>query len=326
MPEPTHIPVLLEEVLAALRPAPGETYADCTAGQGGHAAAVARLLGPTGTVVLNDADPANLADAEARVRAVPDAPQVIALRGNFADLPRRLTDAALAADIVLADLGFASGQVTDPARGFSFQRDGPLDMRLDPAGPTTAADLLAAISERDLADLLRDFGEERHARRIAQKIVRERAVTPITTTAQLASIVRAAVTPSPAVTIDPATRTFQALRIAVNDEMGCLATLLEGVSRAAAQLLHPLATARPGWLRPGARFAVISFHSLEDRQVKQTFTSLVERGLATPAAGEGRRLPKPVVPGDDEQRLNPRSRSARLRAVRLSAGSPTSAG
>lgn len=332
----THIPVLPAETLAALAPRPGDVYADCTAGQGGHAALVGERIGPDGVVVLNDADPGNLADARRRVESLPRPPRVVAVHGNYADLPRRLVEFGLAADMVLADLGFASGQVQDPARGFSFQRDGPLDMRLDPAGPTTAADLVASLTERELAEILRDFGEEREARRIAQKIVREREHTPITTTSQFAALVRSVVAPRGAAkgqSIDPATRAFQALRIAVNDELGSLSSLLEAVARAAAQS-RPAGEApapssgsqavrgrptRPLWIAPAARVAVISFHSLEDRHVKHTFTDLTTRGLATPAAGEGRHA-RPITATEDEQRANARSRSAKLRAIRLGPG------
>ena len=316
-----HIPVMPAEVVDALAPRPGETYADATAGRGGHAALVAARLGPMGTVVLNDLDEGNLRAAEQAVRAVAEAPRVVALRGNFADLPRRMAEGGHSADMVLADLGFASGQVEDAARGFSFQRDGPLDMRLDPGGPITAAELLASMGEEEIAEMLRDLGEERHARRIAQKIVRERERSPITTTSRLAAVVRAAVPFSPSQSIDPATRSFQALRIAVNDELGSLSALLEGVARAAAQAASRRDGAQQSWLRPGARVGVISFHSLEDRPVKRMFGDLIERGLAAPALGGARRA-KPVTASDDEQRANPRSRSARLRAVRLASPTP----
>lgn len=316
-----HIPVMPAEVLEALAPRPGETYADATAGRGGHAALMAARLGPTGTVVLNDLDAGNLEAAEEAVRVVADPPRVVALRGNFADLPRRMAERGISADMVLADLGFASGQVEDAARGFSFQREGPLDMRLDPGGPITAADLLASMGAEEIEEMLRELGEERHAGRIAQKIVREREQSPITTTSRFAAIVRAAVPFSPSRSIDPATRSFQALRIAVNDELGSLSMLLEGVERAAAQSASRATGARPSWLRPGARVGVISFHSLEDRPVKRMFGDLVTRGLAAPAIGGGRQA-KPVTASDDEQRANPRSRSARLRAVRLAGPAP----
>lgn len=185
----------------------------------------------------------------------------------------------------------------------------------------TAAELLASMGEEEIAEMLRELGEERHSRRIAQKIVRERGLSPITTTSRLAAIVRSAVPFSPSQSIDPATRSFQALRIAVNDELGSLSVLLEGVERAAAQSAARGAAARASWLRPGARVAVLAFHSLEDRPVKRMFGDLIQRGLAAPAAG-GARQARPVTASDDEQRANPRSRSARLRAVRLTASTP----
>lgn len=320
-----HLPVLCDEVVSLLEPAPGETALDCTAGLGGHAAAIAIRLGSGGTIVLNDLDPANLSQARARVESLPDPARVVAFQGSFAEAPRRMAEQGLAADVVLADLGFASVQVDEAGRGFSFSRDGPLDMRYDPAAAVSAADLVNSASEQELADLLWEYGEERAARRIAQKIVAERRVEPITTTSRLASIVRAALGRPPRATqggrpdrIDPATRTFQALRIAVNDELGSLRSLLESVRRASSSL----ASGRAGggvWLRPGARIGVISFHSLEDRIVKRAFADLVSRGGAAPVSGG--RSARPVVASDVEIARNPRARSAKLRVVRL-AGAP----
>ncbi|MBL8745953.1 MAG: 16S rRNA (cytosine(1402)-N(4))-methyltransferase RsmH [Phycisphaerae bacterium] len=316
MVNPRHIPVLLEEVRQALDPRPGEAALDCTAGLGGHALELARRIGSAGTMVLNDFDPANLARAAEAVGALQDAPKVIALQGNFADAPRRLSEMGLAADIVLADLGFSSNQMEDAARGLSFMREGPLDMRLDPSGPTTAADLVNTLSEAELGEILRDFGEENAWRRIAQKLVAERAEAPISTTGRFASIVREAIGRRPGPPgggggIDPATRSFQALRIAVNDELGNLRALLESVSRTAGMLRA--ASTRPGsvWLKPGARIGIISFHSLEDRQVKQVFGDLEHRGLAEQVSR------RPIEADEAELRRNPRARSAKLRVVRL---------
>ncbi len=303
----SHTPVLLEECAALLAPQPGETYVDATAGAGGHAEAVASLLGPTGTVVLNDLDPNSLAAAEARVSALPDPPRVVALRGSFAELPRRLLSEGLAADCLLADLGFSSSQVDDPARGLSFRREGPLDMRLDPGAPTTAAELVNTLPEEELAEIVRDFGEERAWRAVARKIVAARAVAPITTTTELAQLVRAVVRVPRESRLDPATRTFQALRIAVNDELGALNALLEAVRRTAAG-----AGASEPWMRPGARVAIMTFHSLEDRPVKRAFKDLVSRNLA-----EALTRSTPTTAGDDETERNPRARSAKLRAIRL---------
>lgn len=313
-PATGHVPVLLREVLAVLAPAPGEVFVDCTAGLGGHAAAVAPHLAPGGTVILNDLDPANLARAQAAVADalahVPSPPRVVALRGNFADLPHRLADLRLQADMLLADLGFASCHVDDPARGFSFQHDGPLDMRLDPDAPLTAAHLVASLTEAELAQLIRDFGDEPAARRIARKLVAARESTPISTTGRLAEAVRSAVGGRRG-GIDPATRTFQALRIAVNDELGSLAALLHALRRSAPPSGAPARDRQ--WLRPGARVAFICFHSLEDRAVKHTFRELEQ------AAGAAALTPGPLTPSTDEIARNPRARSARLRAVRLAA-------
>lgn len=307
MTERGHIPVLLREVVATLAPRPGETFVDATAGLGGHAAAVAPSLAPGGRVILNDADPANLERAAANVRAAAPGVDVITLRGNFAELPHRLRSAGLRADALLADLGFASTQIDDAARGLSFSKDGPLDMRLDPAGPTTAADLVASLSESDLADIISRFGEDRHARRIAARIAEARVQAPITTTARLAEVVRAAAGPSGG--IDPATRTFQALRIAVNDELGCLDALLAGVQAEAASIARGV----PGtWLNPGCRVVVIAFHSLEDRAVKAACREIVRSGGTDLTRG-------PVEAGDGERESNPRARSAKMRAVALPA-------
>lgn len=327
--EPVHIPVLLAEVLGALAPGQGETVLDCTAGLGGHAAAMSERVGPSGTVVLCDLDSSNLARAEARLASLAStgrgARRVIALHANYAEAPRRLAELGLRADVALADLGFSSNQIEDRARGFSFMGDGPLDMRLDPTRGSTAADLVNSLSREELAEILWDLGEERASRRIAQEIVAARESEPITTTGRLAEIIRAAAGPPTRTKtgqrIDPATRTFQALRIAVNDELGSVRSLVESVSRAAATLALPRESRAGSWLGVGSRVAIISFHSLEDRIVKQGFAELCQRGLATPAAGGSRRRPDPVEASDEEVGMNPRSRSAKLRAIRLTGGS-----
>lgn len=303
-----HLPVLLPEVVGLLMPRPGEVYADCTAGLGGHAAAVAERIGPGGVVVLNDLDAGNLARAAERVReagARAGGVEVVTVHGSFCDLPGAMAGLGLSADMVLADLGFASNQVDDPSRGLSFKRDGPLDMRLDPSSGESAADLLRRIGEAELADLIFEFGEERLSRRIAQKLVRAREIAPITTTSRVAEIVRSAYPAAMArqSRIDPATRTFQALRIAVNDEIGRLERLLASVEGEGSG---------GSWLRERARVAVISFHSLEDRPVKRSFAGLAERGVVE------RLTRKAVVAGEEESVRNPRARSAKLRAVRLS--------
>jgi 16S rRNA (cytosine1402-N4)-methyltransferase len=320
-----HIPVLLEEVLAALDPRPGATVLDCTAGLGGHAAALSERVGPTGRVILCDLDAGNLARAETRLRDLPGgAREVIALHANFAEAPRKLAELGIAADGVLADLGFASTQVADPERGFSFMGDGPLDMRMDPTRGSTAAELVNSMSAQELTEIIRDFGEDRGAWRIAQEIAAERDRAPITTTGRLAAIIRSATGPATRTKtgqrIDPATRTFQALRIAVNDELGSVRSLVESVSRAAATLSLPADRRGASWLALDARVAIISFHSLEDRIVKQGFGELCQRSLATPAAGPSRRKPDPVEATEAEIGVNPRARSAKLRAIRLSGG------
>lgn len=314
MAAPRHIPVLVSEVIKHLAPQLGETALDCTAGLGGHALRLAERVGPTGTIILNDLDASNLARAAELVRSLPAPPQVIELHGNFADAPRRLTEQRLAADLVLADLGFSSNQMEDAARGFSFMREGPLDMRLNPDGPTTAADLVNTLGEVELGEILRDYGEEREWRRITQKLVAARKEAPISTTARFASIVRDAIGRRPGTPsgIDPATRSFQALRIAVNDELGNLRALLESVTRAASLLKGDSARSQATWVKPGARIGVISFHSLEDRLVKESFAELESRGLAEHVTR------RPIEASEAEVRSNPRSRSAKLRVARMS--------
>lgn len=308
-----HTPVLPAEVLDCLAPAQGETFLDCTAGRGGHAALVAERLGASGRIILNDQDAGNLAASAARIRTLAAAPAVTELHGNFADAPRRLTEQGLGADAVLADLGFASNQMDDAARGFSFMRDGPLDMRLDPGSTRpTAAQLVNSLPETELGEIIRDWGEDRAWKQIAAKLVAVRKTSPIDSTSALAAAVKSCFPPHVAHgPIHPATRTFQALRIAVNDELGSLRSLLESVSRSASRM-KPGATPGPAqWLKPGARIAVISFHSLEDRLVKQAFAELADRGLA-------RLLTKrPIECTDAERASNPRSRSAKLRAIQI---------
>lgn len=302
-----HIPVLLDEVVSLLAPEPGGVYVDCTAGLGGHASAIARHLGPSGSVVLNDLDAGNLERAAATVAAAMPGIRVLCHRGNFAALPRFVQQQGLRATCVLADLGFASPQVDDASRGLSFTHDGPLDMRLDPAGPVTAAMLIATLNEEQLTQVIRDYGEEKHARAVAQRIISARAQSPITTTGQLAAICGAALSGKNTGGIHPATRTFQAIRIAVNDEMGNLDGLLDELSRGAASA----ASAKPTWLAPGARAAMISFHSLEDRPVKQAFAAMTRAGLAREVSDGV------VTPSESEERANPRSRSAKLRVIRV---------
>ncbi|MFO0831802.1 MAG: 16S rRNA (cytosine(1402)-N(4))-methyltransferase RsmH [Phycisphaerales bacterium] len=310
MTPPTHIPVLLHEVVTLLDPTAGSHFVDCTAGLGGHASTIAQAMG-TGSVTLFDADPDNLSAATARVSAAAPKVSVTSHHANFAHAPRLL--AAQPADMVLADLGFSSNQMDTPSRGFSFRYDAPLDMRLDPTLPTTAADLVASLPERELTRLIEELGEDRAASRIAGAIVRARRTQPLTTTAQLADVVRSVI-PKGDSPIDPATRTFQALRIAVNDELGVLQALLDAVIRAA----DALEQGKPSWLRPGARVAIVSFHSLEDRAVKKTFGEIVRRSRATGNNRAQELSCRPTVPTENESAANPRARSAKLRVVRLS--------
>ncbi|MDX2147529.1 MAG: 16S rRNA (cytosine(1402)-N(4))-methyltransferase RsmH [Planctomycetota bacterium] len=313
-----HIPVLLDRVVNLLAPEAGQTVVDCTAGLGGHAAAIASRVGPTGRVVLNDLDSTNLARAGERVRAVlaqqggePD--RVLTIHGNFADLPRELEARNIRAHMVLADLGFASTQVDDADRGFSFQRDGPLDMRMNQTAGITAAELVASLPENELTRVFKELGEEPNARRIAARIVQARQEKPISTTLELAVLVREAVGSGRSGpgrgAIDPATKTFQALRMLVNDELGGIEAFLAGVAQGARD-----ATRGRGWLEPGSRVAVIAFHSLEDRPVKRAFAELAGEGIVEHLT------PGPASPDEREVAENARSRSARLRAIRLAGG------
>ncbi len=283
-----HTPVLLEEVLTWLSPRPGGTYVDATVGLGGHAEAILERILPGGRLIGLDRDPEAIAVARERLSRFQGAFQLV--HADFADLRKVLQDLGIGqVQGVLMDLGVSVLQLTSPHRGFSFSLPGPLDMRMDPSSPVTAADLVNRLSEQELADLLRHYGEEPFARRIARAIVRRR---PIYTTQELREAVAQAV-PRRAWPrrIDVATRTFQALRIAVNRE-------LEALEQALPQAVEVLS--------PGGRLVVISFHSLEDRIVKQFLRR-----------AEGLRVltPKPVRPSREEVRRNPRARSARLRAA-----------
>lgn len=304
---PRHIPVMPVEVFERLALMPGDTYLDCTAGLGGHALLAAQRVTTTGRVLLNDVDPGNLAIASAAVQQT--GTQVLSLRGNFADIARRMHERNLQANGVLADLGFSSNQMEDAARGFSFSRDGPLDMRLDPSLPISAADLVNSMSEPELGQMIWEFGEDPGARRIARKLVQVRAQAPIQTTARLAEVVRSALASgqrggsNAKPLTDPSTRTFQALRIVVNDELGCLGAFLKSIEEGAAGQVP--------WLSQSARIAILTFHSLEDRMVKRAFQDLVARGLAEEVGDQG------VGPGENEVERNPRARSAKIRTVRL---------
>jgi len=284
---------MVAEVLEQLAPARGGVYVDCTVGYGGHTRAL--LDAGASRVIGLDRDPQALLHARAVLASY--ASRIELVHSDF----RRIDDVLDARDIpgvdgLLADLGVSSMQLDEAGRGFSFRRDDPLDMRMDPTSGETAADAIRDADERTLADVIYEFGEERHARRIARAIVEARSRTPIRTTGQLAEIVRRAIPRRGYSRIDPATRTFQAIRIWVNRELEGLDTFL---ARAA------------GRLRPGGRMAVISFHSLEDRIVKHTLRSLQAAG----APGLTIRTKRPIVPSEAEVERNPRARSAKLRAA-----------
>ena len=307
--DPGHVPVLLEETIAALDPRPGDTVVDCTAGRGGHAVEIARRIGPGGTLLLFDLDPGNLEASRARVERETGL-ESIAIHRSFAALGREGRERELRVNGVLADLGFASNQVDDAARGFSFRADGALDMRLDPTAPVSAADLVNGLEEAELARIIREFGEDPMARRIARKVAEVRAAAPIQTTARLADVVREAYgSRARASRTHPATRTFQALRIAVNDELGALRVLLDDLASAAVRRVER----DEGWLAAGARIALISFHSLEDRLVKRCLADLASRDLL-----DGR-AHGPLVSSDAELAANPRARSAKLRVATVGA-------
>jgi 16S rRNA (cytosine1402-N4)-methyltransferase len=299
-----HVPVLLKEAIEFLAIRRGGTYIDATVGLGGHSLEIAKRLGAPGHLIGLDKDPAALEIAREKLVVGrsslvvgnlpdqrPDWPEITLIHGSFADLAsdeRRATY-----DGILADLGMSSLQLNDPARGFSFQAEGPLDMRMNPQDERTAEQVVNHLDERELADVIYEFGEERRSRRIARAIVRSR---PIRSTAQLAQVISAAARPMNQAErrIHPATRTFQALRIFVNHEL---------------QDLRELLKAAPQLLKPGGRLVIISFHSLEDRIVKDALRDGVKQGhyqLLTK---------KPVTAGAEEVDRNPRSRSAKLRAA-----------
>jgi 16S rRNA (cytosine1402-N4)-methyltransferase len=290
-----HDPVLLSEVLEHLAPAAGQTFVDCTLGRAGHASAIAQRLGPEGLFIGLDADPRNLQFAADRLKEAPC--RVRLFHANFAKLSEVLREAEKPpVHGLLADLGISTNQLFDPAYGLSFDRDMPLDMRLDPDLPENAADLINKLPESALANVLYELAQERYSRQIARKIVETRRLSPIKDTEALAELVRSAIPRRgrPTERIDPATRTFLALRMAVNREMENLRELLKQ---------------GPAALAVGGRMAVISFQSMEDRLVKQAFRSLEQTGVMTLVTK------KPLSPTDDEIASNPRSRSAKMRVA-----------
>jgi 16S rRNA (cytosine1402-N4)-methyltransferase len=286
-----HTPVMVDEVDAHLEPSRGGVFVDCTIALGGH---TRRMLDAGATRVIGiDRDPDALALAREVLRAYGD--RVSLVHNDYRNLVEVLDASGIdVVDGVLADLGVSSMQLDSPERGFSFRRDEPLDMRMDRSSGATAADMLAVVDERTLADVITAFGEERHARRVARAIVEAGRTRRIETTGRLAEIVRKAVPRKGYSRIDPATRTFQAIRIWVNRE-------LEG--------LDGFLTRAAGRLAPAGRLVVITFHSLEDRVVKHTLRTLQANGALTI------RTKRPQVPTEAEIERNPRARSAKLRAA-----------
>lgn len=285
-----HEPVLLGEVVEWLRPAPGRVFVDATVGPGGAAEALLEWLLPGGHLLGIDADAEVLELARERLSRFLG--HFTLVHANFRHLAQLVArHLGRPADGAFMDLGVSSFQLDEARRGFSFLRDGPLDLRLDPTRGETAAELVARSSARDLERILREYGEERYARRIARAMATRRDT--LRTTRDLAELIEAVV-PRREPRLHPATRTFQALRIAVNDELGALQEALDSLS---------------AWLAPGGRVAVIAFHSLEDRIVKQAFRAQAAAGLVTVLTR------KPVRPSEEEVAANPRSRSARLRVA-----------
>ena len=294
MDRPQHVPVLLEESLEYLNVRPGSVIVDATLGLGGHSSAIAKRLGAKGRLICFDRDPEAMAKAKARLEGVAtelgsEMPEVVFEPRAFSEAAEAIKPGSI--DGLLADFGVSSLQLDEAHRGFSFRSDGPLDMRMDTRSGETAGQVVNQEDENELADLIYEFGEERRSRRIARAIVRAR---PIETTAELARVISAAAPSMKGDKIHPATRTFQALRIRVNNELKEIETLLKSA---------------PSLLKPGGRLVLISFHSLEDRQVKDSFRE----------AGRDKTLEvltkKPVVASEQEQLRNPRSRSAKLRAA-----------
>ncbi|MCA9260213.1 MAG: 16S rRNA (cytosine(1402)-N(4))-methyltransferase RsmH [Planctomycetales bacterium] len=288
MSSTVHIPVLAAEAVEWLAPQPGATLVDGTLGGGGHAALLAAAVGDEGRVLALDLDPGALDRATPALVGLP----VKTFHSSYVDLPEVLASLDLKeVDGILLDLGLSSDQLADDERGFSFQGDGPLDLRFDANTGEPASSLIASLPEKALADLIYQYGEERLSRRIARRIVERRTETPIETSQQLAQIIRSCFPRTGHRQIDPATRTFQALRIAVNGELDAVAEALRIL---------------PDCLRIGGRLAIISFHSLEDRLVKHAFR---EDGRLRPLSK------KPIQPSDEEVARNPRARSAKMRVA-----------
>ncbi|HST56737.1 MAG TPA: 16S rRNA (cytosine(1402)-N(4))-methyltransferase RsmH [Solirubrobacteraceae bacterium] len=315
----THIPVLAGELTELLHPHPGQTAIDCTFGGGGHARLVAERLGASGTLIAIDRDPLARERFEELDEQVACSMRFI--HAGYAEALQALAEEGVRADLVYFDLGMSSMQVDTRERGFSYSYDAPLDMRMNPEQELSALELIATWDQRRIAGVLRDFGEERHASAIARMIVRRRVLTPIETTQELVDVINSAIpTPARFAAGHPAKRVFQALRIAVNDELGQLDRGL------------PLAW---GLLRDGGVLAGISFHSLEDRRVKQFLAARAQGCICPPdlpVCGCGREpeaallTRRSIVPSSDETAHNPRAASARLRAATKLSGTPFAAG
>ncbi len=314
-----HVSVMLDEVLKFLQPTSGGLYIDGTLGGAGHTAAILEQSAPNGRVLGIDTDEQALQRVRAQFPAFVDSGRLVLVHGNFADMGSIASENGFTSvQGVLLDLGFSSDQMDDPQRGFSFSADGPLDMRLDSSLATSAADLVNTASEQELADIFFKYGEERRSRQIARRIVHERHQGAITRTAQLARIAAAGVPFKPG-TIHPATRVFQALRIAVNQELERLETVLPQIL----DLLERPENAETGD-QHGGRMAIIAFHSLEDRIVKEFMRREATDCICPPRipvciCGHKARLhiltSKPLTPGIQETERNPRARSAKLRVA-----------
>ncbi|MDB6017965.1 MAG: rsmH 1 [Pedosphaera sp.] len=298
-PAGMHRPICVKEILEILAPQPGETAVDVTLGYGGHALEIVRAVLPGGRLYGLDVDPIELPKTEARLHAAGIPPEALMVRRtNFAGLPQLLASEGVAgADIILADLGLSSMQIDNPERGFSFKIAGPLDLRMNPQRGRSAAALLATLDEAKLIQLLEENADEPHARNIAKAISHAQSHKPITTTTALAGAVRSAFSssygPRAKEAIDTSVRrTFQALRMAVNDEMGALDAFLRNL---------------PACLKPGGRVAILTFHSGEDRRVKKAFQTGEQAGVYARIAREV------IRPGPEETRSNPRSAAAKLR-------------
>jgi 16S rRNA (cytosine1402-N4)-methyltransferase len=294
MNNPRHVPVLLDDVLKYLNVRPGDVMVDATVGLGGHSAEIAKRLGAKGRLICFDRDPEAMELAKIRLDEVraeigSEMPEVVFEPRAFSELGEAVAPGSL--DGLLADFGVSSLQLDEAHRGFSFRSEGPLDMRMDTRSGETAGQVVNQEDENELADLIYEFGEERRSRRIARAIVRAR---PISTSTELAQVISAAAPSMKGDKIHPATRTFQALRIRVNDELDEIRTLLKSA---------------PSLLKPGGRLVMISFHSLEDRLVKDAFREGGRDGIFEVLTK------KPVVAREQEQMRNPRSRSAKLRAA-----------